>query len=51
MGMSQNSIQQAAMTAAAALVNKWPAGMSLHLHDCLLLHMAFRAFAVILVRQ
>ncbi len=27
MGVSQNSIQQAAMTAAAALVNKWPAGV------------------------
>jgi len=27
MGTSQNGIQQAAMTAAAALVNKWPAGV------------------------
>ena len=34
MGVSQNSIQQAAMTVAAALVNKWPAGMLPLLHDC-----------------
>ncbi len=52
MGTSQNGIQQAAMTAAATLVNKWPAGMSLHLHGCLPLHiLAFKACAVIFVRQ
>lgn len=45
MGVSQNSIQQAAMTAAAALVNKWPAGVLALLHDCLLLHNpAFRSY-------
>lgn len=51
MGTSQNGIQQAAMTAAAALVNKWPAGMSIHLHDCPPLHrLNCRACAAILVR-
>ncbi|KAA6427990.1 MAG: MMS19 nucleotide excision repair protein [Trebouxia sp. A1-2] len=33
MGVSQNSIQQAAMTAAAALVNKWPAESSESLRE------------------
>ncbi len=52
MGVPQNSIQQAAITAAAALVNKWPAGVSQLLHDCLPLHIwAFRACAVLCVRQ